>query len=173
MVNVKDLKTKPVSEIVRILEADYIVPLSFENLSIHLNVSILPYDFGKEKIDGKKILCAFVTNPEGKSCFFYDETYLSAKYVAEGRIVIARALAKYIITGENKFYITESTVYTNKEMRLTYELLMPESQVRNIVNKLLLPTVSGLANIFQVSEWFVKQRLNYIDLPSFIIGYDI
>ena len=173
MVDVKELQSKSVLEIIDILGSDDIIPLSFNNLAIHLNVSILPYDFSKEKINGKNILCAFVTNEEGKSCIFYDEKYLADAFVEEGKLIIARAFAKYIVTGESKFFITESTVYTNKEIRLTYELLMPESQVQAVSQKLLLPTIPSLANIFEVSVGFVKERLNYIDLTRRVIGYNI
>lgn len=167
MVNVQELQNKPISEIVKVLEIEDSVPLDLTKLAHTLNVSVLGKDFGATRIDGEKIICAFVTNCKGNSCIFYRCEFLSNT----AQIMIARTFAKYIITGNNNFFITQSTKFSEREKMLTYEMLMPESQVKDVVDKLILPTTYVLADIFHVSQEFVKQRLDKMHVNRQIGNY--
>lgn len=171
MVNVQTLQHMPILEIVKVLKIENSVTVDFSKLAHTLKVSVLPQNFEENKIDGEKIICAFVTNEKGNSCIFYSDDLVDNKEFL-GRIIIAQAFAKYIITGENNFFVTQSTIFSNREKLLTYEMLMPKSQVEDVLDKLLLPKTFTLAEIFQVSKEFVRQRLDEMCVTTLIKGYN-
>ena len=171
MANVKELQYKSIPEIIRILrifENEELATVDFAKLVYTLNVSVLAHNFDGAKIAGEKIICAFVTNSKGNSCIFYSDDLL----YDEKRIIIAKTFAKYIITGNNNFYVTQSTNFSEREKRLIDEMLMPESRVKDVICKLIMPSTAVLADIFQVSEKFVKQRLAKIGIKTQIQGYN-
>ena len=48
---------------------------------------------------------------------------------------------------------------------------MPKKKVYEILDQLILPTVSNLADVFNVSPDFVKERLDVLNLNKQIAGY--
>lgn len=165
----QELQHKTISEIIKVLGIEDLVTVDFVRMGYKLNVSILSRNFEENEIDGKKIICAFVTNKKGKSCIFYSTDLLADE---EWRIAITYAFARYIITGNDNFFITQSTNFSDREKMLVYEMLMPKSQVKKILNKLILPTTFSLAKIFSVSQEFVRQRLDEMHIDVYIGGYN-
>lgn len=176
MVNIKELQNQPVSEIGKILGVNVpgYAPANLKQLSNSLNVSIITYNFDALPRSGEKLLGAFVTNKEGRSCFFYSVDLANAPDSSLYRIVIAKAFAKYILTGNNSFYLTESTIFSEREKQLFYELLMPEDEVQHVLSELIMPTTLALANIFAVNQEFVRERLDEMRsrIKRMIAGYD-
>lgn len=168
MVNLKELQYKSIPEIIKILKNEDLVTVDLVELAYTLNVSVLSRNFEETKIVGEKILCAFATNSKGNSCIFYSDDLSFNK----ARIMIVRAFAKYIITGNNNFFITQSTNFSKREKMLTNEMLMPESQVKDVICKLILPTTRSLAEIFQVTQEFVNLRLSEMGVMTLIAGYN-
>lgn len=171
MVNVQELQHKSIPEIIRILgifENEDVVTVDLAELVYTLKVSALARNFESAKIAGEKILAAFVTNSKGNSCIFYSND-LSHD---EARLIITRAFAKYIITGNNNFFVTQSTNFSKREKSLTNEMLMPEIKVKDVICKLILPSTTVLTEIFQVSQEFVKLRLDEIGIMTLIQGYN-
>ncbi len=168
-----DFQHKSVSEILRILKRENAVGLDLVEVGRELKVSIMSNDFSTSpRINGEKIICALVTNEKGNSCIFYSTDLLKEKEFHTGRIMITSALVKWIITGDDNFSITQSTIFSNREKRLIHELLMPERQVKEILGELLIPTTLSLAEIFDVSQEFVRQRLDEMHLDTRIGGYN-
>ena len=147
---------------------DQDITIDLTDLATKLNVSVLSKDFGVIRFKGEKVMSLFVTNDFGRPCVFYNVDFP----VNELRIIITKTFAKYILTGEKRFQITRDTDFTAREKELTYELLMPESQVRAMCKKLLLPTTFALAKIFNVTQEFVRERLDAIDKLPDIAGYN-
>ena len=171
MVNVKELQYKSIPEIIKILgilENEDLSTVDLAKLAYTLNVSVLARNFEGAKIAGEKIICAFVTNSKGNSCIFYGADLPNN----EARIAIVQAFAKYIITENNNFFVTQSTKFSEREKMLTDEMLMPESQVKDVICKLILPSTVVLADIFQVPENFVKHRLAEIGIKTRIQGFN-
>ena len=163
MVNIRELRHKPVSEIVKVLNVDNLISIDLVAVAYMLNISILSYSFNQYVHNGEKIICAFVTNNKGKSCIFYDVELADNK--DDGlRIEIAKTFARYILTGEKTFYITKSTEFSAREDLLVNEMLMPEAKVKDTIKELILPTTFSLAKIFSVSPEFVNQRLDKMDI---------
>lgn len=171
MVNVQELQHKSIPEIIRILgvlENEDYATADLSKLAYGLNVSVLAHNFEGAKIAGEKILCAFVTNSKGNSCIFYSDDLLHN----EARIIIILAFSKYILTGNNHFYVTQSTSFSKREDMLATEMLMPKKTVTEVICKLILPSTTVLSDIFQVSENFVKQRLAELGIETKIQGYN-
>ncbi len=174
MVDVKVLQHLPISEIIKTLGVR--PPRGqatgdLKQLGIALNVSIVPHKFDELEV---KPLCVFMTNDEARSCIFYRTDLAENQRFRVDRIAIAKAFAKYIITGANKFMITESTYFSPREKHFMYEFLMPEEEVHEVNSKLLMPTVLSLANVFSVEPNFVVERLDAMKgkLKGMIAGYD-
>lgn len=172
MINVQELRYKPISEIIKELNIEYSVPVDLENLGRNLQVSILPKEFDDHRIDGEKIICAFVTNEKGRSCIFYSNELLEDDKFVAGRVRIIQAFARYIITGDTNFFITKSTRFSSKEESLIYEMLMPKSQVEEVLHELIIPTTYILAKIFRVPQSFVKLRLDQMCVKRLIGNYN-
>ena len=170
MVNIQVLKYQPIKEILKILGIDEFVTVDLRDLGLKLDVSVLP--FGETQIKNEKILCIFVTNEKCRSCIFYKNDLLEDKDFLAGRLAITQAFARYIITGKNNFFITQSTDFSNREKMLVYEMLMPEKQVKKMLDKLILPTTLSLAKLFDVSQAFVIERLKVMEKDTLIAGYD-
>lgn len=172
LVNVQELKYKTISEIIKELNVEYSVPVDLKNLGCKLQVSIVPLDFDDHRLDGEKIICAFVTNEKGHSCIFYNVELSEDYEFVAGRHGIIQAFVKYIITGDNNFFITQSTYFSQREKMLTYEMLMPKSQVEDVLYQLIMPTTYSLAKIFGVSQSFVKHRLDQMYIRRKIGNYN-
>lgn len=172
LVNVQELKYKTISEIVKELNVEYSVPVDLKNLGRKLQVSIVPLDFDDHRLDGEKIICAFVTNEKGHSCIFYNMDLSEENEFVAGRLGIIKAFVKYIITGYANFFITKSTNLSSREESLMYEILMPKSQVEDVLHELILPTTYSLAKIFGVSQSFVKHRLDKMYIRRKIGNYN-
>lgn len=171
MVNVNELRYKSIPEIIKILgilENEDSATADLTKLAYSLNVSVLARNFKRTEISVERIFCAFVTNGKGNSCIFYSDD-LPYK---EARIIILSAFAKYIITGNNNFFVTWSTDFSEKEKMLTAELLMPKLRVAEVIAQLILPSTVALADIFQVPEEFVKHRLDEFGIKTLISGYN-
>lgn len=172
MINIQELQHKPIKDIIKILETKDSLPVDLVKLAGLLNVSVLSHNFKEWETNNKDILCAFVTNEEGRSCIFYNVEILDNKDFLVERVPIVQTFARYILTGNKNFYINEKTKFTSREKRLAYEILMPASQVEEVLNKLILPTTYSLAKIFKVSQEFVRERLDEIGTQVQIAGYN-
>lgn len=172
MITVQELQHKSIQEIIRILDVrvDGYASADLKKLEYALEVSALSYNFDALTRGGVKLLCTFVTNEKGRSCIFYNEE-LSKE---ECRIIVTKAFARYILTGNKSFSIAPSTTFSKQEKRLVYELLMPEEEVYDVMHRLILVTTLNLANIFDVTQEFVRERLDEIrqSLPRMVGGYD-
>ena len=174
--NMEEFKNMSVPDIVRHLNVGCgeEITVDFKKIACKLEVSILPRDFSDFPIPNEKPLCAFVTNEQGNSAFFYDVNLLVCKERSLWRVVLAQAIAKYIVTGEKSFFVMESTEPSGRESQLMYELLMPEDKVHAIIEKLILPTTLSLGDVFSVPRSFLIERLrNLKNKPQKYIGdYD-
>lgn len=161
-----------ISEMAKNLLPKNSVRLDLVKLAHKLDISVLSRGFGHQSINGEKIICAFVTNSQDRSCVFYNADLLTEEEFTAGREIITLAFAKHIITGKDNFYITKSTMFSKREKSLAYALLMPEMQVENVIGQLILPTTLSLAEIFNVSQQFVIERLYDMKANWLIAGYN-
>lgn len=170
MVNIQRLRHRPISEIRKVLNCESTIDLA--KVAQKLNVSIVPYCFMQPSNDSEKILCFFVTNENGKACIFYDVELVDNKKRELLRLALTQTFVRYILTGKEKFRITRSTKFSDRENNLVDELLMPAEKVKEVINKLLFPTPYRLAVMFGVSTEFVKRRLDKMNIRTFMVGYN-
>ena len=136
-----------------------------------LEISMLPYNLSQFQVGTEKVMCAFATNEKGNSCIFYDEE-LYGDTDGLDRVWVMKAVARYIATCQKEFLITEKTQFSQWEKTLVSELLMPRETVKEMINKLLIPSTYALSEIFQVPQSFVRERLKELKLPILIAGYN-
>ena len=90
-----------------------------------------------------------------------------------GSTPAAKALAYHTWhQGEDYFSITKDTVLSKAEMNGVYELLMPEHYVESFARQLISPTTFALANMFGVTQEFVRKRLEHMGYKGMIAGYN-
>ena len=171
MINVKELRHMTIPEIMRTLKIQDKVTVDLEKLGRNLGVSVLPLNLEDVQINGKEVICAFVTNERGNKCIFYSKDTLDSNELL-ARVVIAQAFARLITTGADGFIITRGFKLSDREKMLVYEMLMPEHQVRMVLRKLNVPTTYILAEIFQVPTMFVTHRLKAMNITEQIGGYN-
>lgn len=170
MINLHELQHKPISEITKALGIVDEYTIDLRKLSNILDMGIVPYDFEEHKIDNEKIICAFVTNENGRFAIFYDDKLYQQWSI--GRPMVVLTFSKYILTGNKHFYITRNTFFSDREKALASEMLMPEPKVYEVLDRLLLPTTFALSEIFEVSQEFVRQRLAQMQVDRYIAGYN-
>lgn len=171
MVDIRDFQHMPLSTMRKMFTSPGDVTVDINKIGEVLEVSVLPHDLSKYRLDGDGVMCAFVTNETGNSCVFYAEE-LYGESVREGRVFLMMTFARYITTCKKEFVITKHTQLTQWEKTLVDELLMPRESVKDVVNRLLIPTTYNLSEIFQVPQDFVKARLKDLKLPTMIAGYN-
>lgn len=171
MVDVRSFQHMPLREMRKLFTKPDDVTVDISQIGKVLEVSVLPHDVSKYRVDGEMIMCAFVTNEAGNSCIFYAEELYGGSQ-REGRVFLMMAFARYITTCKKEFVITRHTKLTQWEKTLVDELLMSRESVKDVVNRLLIPTTYNLSEIFQVPQDFVKERLKDLKLPTLIVGYN-
>jgi hypothetical protein len=144
------------------------IPLDMVKFCSNLNVSALPKNLAELEPE-RCILCAFMTK-EGRSALFYDESLINREF-SEFPVSV-QALVHYMLTNEKSFVITPHTKVSDREQKLVFELLMPENQVEEILDKLVLPTTYSLSKIFRVPQEFVRNRLDAMGTKKQIAGYN-
>ena len=147
------------------------VTVDISKIAETLNVSVLPHDLSKYQNGLDKVVCIFVTNEKGNSCVFYTEELYADSDHAE-RVFIMMAFARYIATCQKEFVITEKTKLSQHESTLVNELLMPQTELKDVIKRLLIPTTYSIGEIFQVPQDFVRARLKELKIPIMIAGYN-
>lgn len=170
MVNIQELRHRPISEIRKVLNVESAIDLT--KVANILNVSIVPYCFPQPSNDAEKIICFFVTNEEGKACIFYDVELVDNKKWELLQLTIIQTLARYILTGKENFRITKSTEFSDRENNLVDEFLMPAEKVKEFISKLVFPTPYSLAVLFGVSTEFVKKRLDKMNMRTIMVEFN-
>lgn len=91
------------------------------------------------------------------------------------RFTIAHELGHCCMHGDilqNGYVEYRSSIWSNNEKEISAntfagELLIPQSQLQNIYKKLNVPSLKGLADIFEVSINVMRARLQYLGIPFF------
>lgn len=120
-----------------------------------------------EKIKGKKVAGLIVLN-RGDIGIFYDANAT----IEEKRFIIAHEIGHCCLHGamlENAYieYWEDDghkKEYEDKESVFAARLLIPKEPLFSVYKKLLLPSLSGLADIFEVPQYLMEHRLKELNL---------
>ncbi len=164
-----ELEFKTIEDIKYICGVDADIPTDLIKMAGLLNLSVLPKNLD-EMAGLKNALCVFVTNDDNRSAIFYNENIMD-KWHSE-RVAVVKAMVHHLVSKKKSFVITKDTQLSTFENRAVHELLMPEVAVREILNKLIMPTTHSLGKIFSVPQDFVIERLEDNNWHESIAGYD-
>lgn len=163
------------------------VPIDLNDILTKVGISALPRDFSaiepflqkKEKTDNRiQILGAIVMNGNS-AAIFYNKN--DKKDSHRCRFTIAHELAHCCLSHQcldREVHIDfriEGMPLTDDEKAANVfagELLIPYDMLIKVIDKLLLPSVHTLANIFDVSDNVMLKRLEHLKITRNISGYN-
>lgn len=161
------------------------IPVDIKSILNKLNISCMPFDFSaiEAAIDkcanGNHILGALATN--GDKAVIYcrtEDKEDSHRY----RFTIAHELGHCCL---NHFPVDGSTVHLafrkdgetrdKREIAANVfagQLLIPKESLLSVIDELLIPSVRTLADIFDVSNAVMLERLKFLKVSRKIVGYN-
>ena len=174
---VKDLYGLTASEILEITNQETAVPVDLKKILEKFNISAVSMDFSElesySEID-RKILGALICRNDNAAIFY------NSKDQKDGhryRFTIAHEIAHCCITNEcnhiefrhDPSFLDETEIAANT---FAGELLIPSNSLYDVINKLILPTIEVLADVFEVSVNVMRERLNCLNIKHNILGYN-
>lgn len=168
---------KKATDILKETNQENAVPVDLKKILQFFDISAVAMDFTeieKSLSIENKILGA-LSCQNGKSAIFYN--YKDKEDSHRYRFTIAHELAHVALQAETNHveFRTDSTILTKEELAANTfagELLIPQNSLYNIIDELLIPSVSVLADIFEVSINVMKERLKHLKIKTKIIGYN-
>lgn len=175
----KKIKNKNPYELFNEYEISMNPPIDILNLLQKIGIQVIKRDFADiEKImevEEGSVLGAAFSNNEDLAIFYRAKDTLHRK-----KFTIAHELAHCCLHCPNdetnhieyrlKPYTNVSKEILKKEREANIfagELLIPEESLSKIYHKMIIPTLSDLAEIFDVSTSVMAARLDYLKLPYF------
>ena len=175
--NATELYGKTASDILQICNQTNSVPVDIKKILEILNISAMPLDFTdlEKNLTGvyanRNILGAMVSNEKGTAIFYSSMDKADSHRT---RFTIAHEIAHCCLHGplphvEFRF---DGNIEADEEVAANTfagQLLIPDESLQSIISKLILPTVSALADIFDVSVNVMKQRLIHLKLNDKVV----
>ena len=176
--NAAELHGKTANDILCIADQMDSIPVDVKRILEVLNISAVPLDFTdmEKKLTGiyanKSILGAMVSNDKGTAIFYNNKDKTDSHRT---RFTIAHEIAHCCLHGPTPHVEFRFDGATEKEDEIAAntfagELLIPERALQTTISQLILPTVSALADIFDVSMNVMKQRLIHLNLNDKVMG---
>lgn len=158
-------------------------PINLKKILEKAEISALPMDFSRleeemsksgELTEGNFILGAFVSKDNKAAIFYRKEPDMG---IHRHRFTIAHELAHACLTGQDnhiefRFDSDPASIDENELAANIFagELLIPEPQLEVVIKKLIIPTVSTLADIFEVSYNVMEARLKYLGKYDLVLS---
>lgn len=168
---IKNLQGKTADELLREVNMEQDLPIDIVELLGRLGISSVPMNFENitkdRTVDARKILGAVVSNGSNLAIFYDNTASLNRK-----RFTMAHELAHCClhIDPEAPFHIEWRTDEKDKNPKekatdiFAGELLIPANKLQEVYDKLLVPYVETLAELFAVSKEVMKARLEYLGM---------
>ena len=174
----KDLYGRNASEILSITNQEEAVPVDLKKILEKFNISAVSMDFtdieNSSKNNNRKILGALICRDDEAAIFYNcnDKTD-GHRY----RFTIAHEIAHCCLSKECNHidFRLDPLMMTKEEVAANTfagELLIPESSLYDTINKLIFPSITVLADVFEVSINVMRERLNCLKIQSDIFGYN-
>ena len=176
--NATELHGKTAKDILQICDQTDSVPVDVKKILENLNISAMPLDFSdlEKKLTGvyanRSILGAMVSNDKGTAIFYSSNDKADSHRT---RFTIAHEIAHCCLHGPTphvEFRFDGELEIADEIAANTFAgaLLIPEESLQAIISQLILPTVSALADIFDVSINVMRQRLVHLKLNDRVVG---
>lgn len=165
---IEKLRNKTANQLLQESGQGNSIPVDITAVLKYYGISALPMDFStlNNRRDGNNILGALVCMGENVAIFYGQDETMSAHRI---RFTVAHELAHVCLTGEENHveFRCEGTDMNQLEIAANIfagELLIPQKQLEDVIQKLLVPTVEVLADIFSVSSHVMKERLDHLNI---------
>ena len=178
--NYSDLKNMTANQLLNVCGLENSVPIDLNKILKKFNISALSCDFDSMdllsdlKTQGVRILGALIASGNRAAIFYNEKDKLDSHRC---RFTIAHELAHCCLCGDEihiEFRIENETKDKNEIAANTFagEILIPEDMLKKHINDLILPSVHLLADIFEVSDNVMFERLKFLGIKEPIIGYN-
>lgn len=169
----KNLQGITAQELIEIYGKDEL-PIDMEELAKNIGIQVRPVDFSdiEKAVDLKQgtILGATVADGENVSIYYRKNDCNNRK-----RFTIAHEIAHCCLHTDT---LIEQHIELRGEGRSTSgreyeanvfagELLISENKLKEVCDQLLLPSLSALSEIFEVSASVMAARLDYLNMPYY------
>lgn len=169
----KKIQGKSAIELLEAYGVENEVPVRIDDLLSLIGISVISADFAniEEEIgyDRGEILGATLIEGEEVAMFYRDESTNNRK-----RFTLAHELAHCCIhtsqLKETNIQLRQGSVQDREEIDANIfagELLIPKKILLKYYNKLIVPSLKALAEIFEVSTSVMAARLDWLDLPYY------
>ncbi len=178
---VEDLYNRTEEWVLKASRQDDNVPVDLSKILKTFDIIARPMDFSNIErrligdLKDAKILGALVPNGDDVAIFYSDK---HEKDSHRYRFTIAHEIAHCCLQGKNthiEFRIDGIELDETEKLANTFAgaLLIPESMLEKIMDRLILPSLHTLADIFEVSENVMRARLKHLDVKRGIVGYNL
>lgn len=177
---IRDIYNKTPEQLLKEAKQTNAVPVDLEAVLQTCGISALPYDFSEyEKETGRSVLGALATSGDEAAIFFNEKNPTMTQ--KRKRFTIAHELAHACLSGHQfhvEFRIDEKIddgdFYddpdSEKEANIfAGALLIPQKTLQKKLDELLIPTLTVLANQFNVSRGVMWARLKHLGLGECVI----
>lgn len=172
-----DLNGKSAEEILKSSGQTDVIPVNLEKIITTINVYKHPRTFDDiEKIEGRDVAGLVLLNNDDIGIFYDSEVSLAQK-----RFIIAHEIGHCCLHGDTlkDGYIEflHNDGYENQHeieaSAFASRLLIPEQSLIAVYNKLILPSINGLCDIFEVPSHLMKFRLENLKMKYYIDEKDL
>lgn len=175
-----ELYKKTADDILRACDQEDSVPVDIKAILEKLNISAIPLDFYEmeKKLKGKyrdrKILGAMMSTDD-KAAIFYNQN--DKKDSHRARFTVAHELAHCCLHGPDPHieFRMDGECESEEELAANTfagELLIPEKSLQKIIAQLIVPSITALADIFDVSFNVMKNRIIHLKWNDKVTGLD-
>lgn len=179
------IRGKSAQDILRLCKQENSIPVDLTAILSKLGISSMAFDFSgmESSIEacskGNHILGALATNGNRAAIFYNaDDDEDGHRY----RFTIAHELGHcclnhFPVDGSTTHLVFRTDGVTDDENEVAAnifagQLLIPRMSLLDVINRLYAPSVKNLADIFNVSEPVMRERLKYLNLKEKILGYN-
>ena len=172
-VTANQLHKKSAKEILFMCDQDGAVPVDIKKILKKLDISAMPIDFSgiekklPEEYAGLKILGAMASNDDKIAIWYRSEDKEDSHRM---RFTIAHELAHCCLHGSRHHleFRIDGDLDEDEILANTFagELLIPEDSLKRTIDKLFVPTLNALADIFDVSVNVMRERIKFLQLED-------
>jgi len=172
-VTANQLHKRTAQEILIMSDQENAVPVDIKEILKKLDISAMPIDFSRiekklpEEYEGLKILGAMASSDDKIAIWYRSEDKEDSHRM---RFTIAHELAHCCLHGSRHHleFRIDGDLDEDEILANTFagELLIPEESLNRTIEKLLVPTLSALADIFDVSINVMRERIKYLQLED-------
>lgn len=158
-------------EILEMANQTNVIPVNLDKIVEFLEVRLFPTDFTDiEKKERKRVYGLVLLNDEDVGIFYKEKDTLEQKrYIISHEIAHCCLHAEYLKDGYIELLSDNCDEKESEESadKFAMSLLIPENGLKDVLSKLVKPSIKTIADLFQVPIKLAKKRMLDLNLPYF------